>query len=49
MNNEIDAGEVIAALRRQIADLSYRLALAEAQLTQQVEPQEDKDATDGQA
>lgn len=31
---EIDGGAVIAALRRQVAELSYRLALAEAQLTQ---------------
>lgn len=38
---EIDPNAVIAALRRQVAELSYRLALAEAQLTQRDQEETD--------
>lgn len=41
---DIDAADVIVALRRQVSDLSYRLALAEAQLTQQTEEPTDDSA-----
>ena len=40
----IDANAVIGALRRQVADLSWRLALAEAQLDQQTEEPDDGEA-----